>query len=586
MYILTDFQKKGYEYDKIRMRMKRNRQQEIEELQKRVMNKDRSLSSCMKDMNIVSDLETQLKKDFNLETEKKSVLFGLCDQQEKMKQFLSFNRSQFNSLLVIGPKGSGKHSLLNEMCTCAWIDLSRYGGNDEKNLIQDLYQAIESRNEMICFENIEACHPTFLNLIKDLFYNGEIKLNKRYVQNKNQLQDINNNIVSNAISSLKIKQAFISLVYDHSISHLLSLMGTQFMDCFKEVIELETMSKDVIDAIIERECLSLKEKYNCELDVADYYRSCFDSKENGYSLLNCTKTLDKLISSYRSQHQDEIIKVSYDGNILINGIEVQNKINTLDEIKEELNQIVGLEEVKDYILSLENLLKVQQIREQKGLKTNTISKHMFFLGNPGTGKTTIARILAKYLQALKVLSSGQLIEVSRQDLVGKYVGHTAPLTNSVIESALGGILFIDEAYSLYRGKDDSFGLECIDTLVKGMEDHRDNLVVILAGYEKEMNDFLDSNSGLKSRFPNVIHFKDYTSEQLVMICHKICKENDYHMTDCDDALKAYFDLHGTAGNGRLARNMVEEAMLRQANRIMNDLNCDLTELKVCDFKLE
>ena len=216
---------------------------------------------------------------------------------------------------------------------------------------------------------------------------------------------------------------------------------------------------------------------------------------------------------------------------------------------------------------------------------DSISKHMIFLGNPGTGKTTVARILSRYLQAMGVLKNGHLIEVTRQDLVGKYAGHTAPLTQSVIESALGGILFIDEAYSLHRSKEDSFGLECIDTLVKGIEEYKDQFIVILAGYEKEMKEFLSSNSGLESRFPNVVHFEDYTPLQLVQICHSIARKKDYYLhEECDEVLKGYFEKTDCSGNGRMARNLVEKAILHQAGRIVKE-NGNLQELRISDFEL-
>ena len=148
----------------------------------------------------------------------------------------------------------------------------------------------------------------------------------------------------------------------------------------------------------------------------------------------------------------------------------------LAAVKEELSEITGLENVKEYVLSLEDNFRMQRLRKERGMKAETPSMHMIFTGNPGTGKTTVARIVARYLKAMGAISGGQLVEVTRADLVGQYVGHTAPLTQKAIQSAMGGVLFIDEAYSLYRGRDDSFGLEAIDALVKGMEDHRDQQI--------------------------------------------------------------------------------------------------------------
>ena len=245
----------------------------------------------------------------------------------------------------------------------------------------------------------------------------------------------------------------------------------------------------------------------------------------------------------------------------------------VEAVKAEMDRIVGLREVKDYVLSLEQNYVIQRLRESRGMKAEVPAMHMIFTGNPGTGKTTIARLVSRYLKAMGVLTGGQLVEVTRADLVGKYVGHTAPLTQQVIRSAVGGVLFIDEAYALCRGADDSFGLEAIDTIVKGMEDNRQNLIVILAGYSKEMEEFLTSNSGLKSRFPNIIEFPDYTAEELLRIA-RITVENKGYALDaaCDAPLTAYFAARQaadarTAGNGRMARNLVEDAILSQSRRL-------------------
>ncbi len=234
---------------------------------------------------------------------------------------------------------------------------------------------------------------------------------------------------------------------------------------------------------------------------------------------------------------------------------------------------------------------MQNLRREQGMKTSDVSKHMIFTGNPGTGKTTIARLISRYMKAIGALSQGQLVEVTRADLVAQYVGQTAPLTMSVIKSAIGGVLFIDEAYSLYRGKDDSFGLECIDTIVKAMEDNRDDLIVILAGYQKEMKGFLESNSGLKSRFPNIIHFPDYTGEELRKIAEIQARSKGYEIAEealhpLEDYFSAVQEINAAeAGNGRLARNVVEDAILMQSRRLVENPGDKMDELRLSDFDL-
>jgi SpoVK/Ycf46/Vps4 family AAA+-type ATPase len=252
----------------------------------------------------------------------------------------------------------------------------------------------------------------------------------------------------------------------------------------------------------------------------------------------------------------------------------EKEIN-VDELLSELNSYVGLNSVKKEVESLVNLIKVQKMRENMGLKGADVSKHMVFLGNPGTGKTTVARLLSKIYQGLGVLRSDNYVEVDRSGLVSGYVGQTATKTAEVIEEAMGGILFIDEAYSLTVAKgENDFGQEAVDTLLKAMEDHRDDLVVIVAGYQKPMEEFLSSNPGLKSRFNKFLYFENYTKEELVQIMESMCASRQYELSEeARRTALEYFERKTNEtdenfANAREVRNYLEAAITRHATRVI------------------
>lgn len=262
--------------------------------------------------------------------------------------------------------------------------------------------------------------------------------------------------------------------------------------------------------------------------------------------------------------------------------------NALKPYLKELDNMTGLAEIKEQINDLVCEIKISKMRKAFKLKVPEVTRHMVFIGNPGTGKTTVARMLANIFKVLGVVSIGQLVEVDRSGLVAAYAGQTALKTKKVIESAIGGVLFIDEAYAICRNNNDEYGYEALDTLTKCLEDYRDDLIIVVAGYKKEMQDFLKANPGLSSRFKTLISFNDYSNKELAEIFLSLLRENDYHLDKeaASETIKYFKSIDILEGNARSIRNMFENTIKLQARRINEEKHISansLSEIKVCDL---
>ena len=533
-----------------------------------------------------------------------------------------------NVILISGRSGTGRHFALREVARrmaargllkndqCAVLDLALYlDSGSEKLFLQDLYAALHSPGEIVIFEHYERCGPAFLKTLADLAVRGSAPLTSRYLVNREGvLVDAGASLAPGAISRIDPCGKYLIFFSHAGREEMADAFGARFAASLGDVCRTREFSPESLSALAAQQLNALSQRVLRQLkltlqagaDVRDYVAAQCTRTEGAAGLSGCCERIFRALSEY-CLGQDVLRKGSValmvERQTLWFSIDGKKKgplfdllpaayTGAADAVRQEIEALVGLEPVKDYVFGLADHLQVQKRRAAAGLRTEGLSMHMIFTGNPGTGKTTIARLVARYLKAIGALRGGQLIEASRGDLVGRYTGHTAPLTNRVIESALGGVLFIDEAYSLYRGEQDSFGLEAIDTLVKGMEDHREDLVVILAGYTREMTDFLAANSGLASRFPNQIEFPDYTAEELMQITQLLAKKKGYRLDEgCTGPLMDYFSRRQaagsrTAGNGRMARNTLERAIFHQSHRLVAEPDAPLDLILPMDLELE
>lgn len=524
-----------------------------------------------------------------------------------------------NIILLAGAAGTGKKTaleqLVKELHTCeltsnpriADIDLKRYEADEiTGNFIKDMAEAFQHSEGTVLFRGVKEADPAIVHLIALLAAEGSFRTKEGVrvsaadyflifyidepVERANEYGQIPAALTKQLPASIlqNIQAAAISSTLDRATMRRIAeiLMGGAVNELSRDMQLKISVHPSVFEALA---------------DIAAMNKTFGEAVQHWVE-----NELTVVLSGLRARNEirrNETVRIRFKSDIFVvesNSFEFPIKAlsfvqpESIDDVLKELNALTGLESVKKFVYELMETVQVNKLRARDGDSSVAMSLHMVFTGNPGTGKTTVARLIGRILKSLELLPQGQLIEVARQELVGQYVGSTAPKTMARVNEALGGVLFIDEAYTLARHDHDTFGTEAIDTIVKAMEDHRDNLVVVLAGYTQEMETFLRSNPGLRSRFPFIVEFPDYKAADMLEIMIQMTEKNGFRIeAGAYEGLIELFDQkqipgRNDSGNGRLVRNLFEEAVRKQAIRIRGMMadestGADLQLLLEADF---
>lgn len=596
--------------------------------------------------NIKNEIDVKFK---NIEKLLKNELIG---QDLYIKNLITYIKektvkNEKGVLILVGEKDTGKKTsiriLIEEMYkekliesdNINEINLDTYNFKLGYNaFLSDLHDRLKSKSKCIMFKNIQNAMEDIVHVISDLCFNSCFNLNEDYIikndvfvkadeENKEEINDILNSeeIHKEKINQLICNNKFVVFTCDYNDINLDKVFGSDLINKIDKVLYTKDLDKKERNIVVRRRVIETINHIKEELDLdimidlnkddenKEYFGICkylqeSYKKDSNFGISEYVKY--KLNNPLRNLVIKEEIKSNSRLFIYVENDEIYCKANskvyklneyttpTLEEARYKLNSIIGIKELKEFIYNVQNNYKVQNIRERLGLTTSKISMNMIFAGNAGTGKTNAARTTFEYLNALGLLSRGVFKEVSKADFVSENVNETAKKTMEVVNSAIGGVLFIDEAYSLCESEEDKVGKEIVDALLKGIEDNRDDLIVILAGYENDIEKFLSINPGLKSRFPNIIHFEDYTPYEMYAIALNIAKSKGYKIADNveDDLIdlfaKNQISGKNDLGNARFVRNIIENAIMDASRKYLQDKQkkIDLLEAHNFNFKVK